>query len=169
MKNPFQFNFKCRFHLGKDKDDSGHSREMHWRIEKMSCKICSFTNPSDYGFVFHNAFLRNHKGTATKIHNGATKTVCAWIEAEAVELVLLEHIIRSGVEVSYNPRKTPNWLLNDENVDGRAFPKLVTDGKRVFLPANTLDSLFTSNELQAIGRSQREDCELEIVEYQKYI
>jgi hypothetical protein len=168
MKNPLQFNFMCRFHLGKDKDDSGHSHFMHWRIEKMSCEIKGFTNPNNYGFIFHNAFLRNRKGAANKIHNGASKTVCAWIEAEAVELIFLEDIIHSGVQVSYNPRKAPNWLLNGKNADGMTFPKLVTDGNRVFTPINQLDELFSTYEKTWLAKLDKEVDALEDAEYQKY-
>ena len=174
MKNPFAFDFKVRFHLGKGKNF------MHWRIENMDNNQVKFFDPKEYSFIFYNVFLRNQKGAANKIHSGANKTVCAWIECEHVQ-----HYHKAkdkpayGERIVYNPKYAPCWvvqlldsndnLIGHEICDKQSYPKLLSKGNQVFMVEESVNSLFTSNELQAIKRSQREDCQLEQVEYKKYI
>lgn len=145
MKNPFVFNFKCRFHLGKGKNF------MHWRIENMNTGEVKFYEPSKVTFTFTNAFLRNQKGAATKIHNGANKTVCAWIECETVEAKeLAENSLNPLIDkrITYNPKVSPNWFLEGDNVDGMTFEKIVTIDNKVFTPVNSVDDLLSTYELQ---------------------
>ena len=142
-RNPFPFNYMVRFHLGRDKDYSGNSHFMHWRIEKMSIECVGFTPTEGFVFVMTNAFLRNRLGAAKKIHSGKTKTVCAWVECEAIELVETKDFQVQGQRVHYSPAKLPYWHLKhtegnkeiNTNVDYTQYERLISVNNQIFIPS----------------------------------
>jgi hypothetical protein len=108
---------RVRFNLGAGKNF------MHWNVDGI------FYNPATTTMLLHNCRLRNRKGTAIKIFNGAHKEVCAWVECEKIEF---NHDTPAGIAVTYNPRISPNWIVGGENADNKHFDKLVTIGSRIF-------------------------------------
>lgn len=115
--------YKCRFHLGAGKNF------MHWRVENVATKEVTFYNPEHYQIVMRDCFLRNQKTTAKKIHEGDNKTVCAWIEAANVIVFEDSGKTPFGDKVSYNPKITPNWVINGENADGQTMKTIITKGR----------------------------------------
>tara|TARA_R110001606_G_scaffold222434_2_gene370303 strand:+ start:2483 stop:2881 length:399 start_codon:yes stop_codon:yes gene_type:complete len=126
VKNKFQI----RFNLG-----AGDNYKK-WKVTSPQGDV-QYIEPNEVNIFMEGCKLCNQKGTATKIFEGANKTVCAWVEADNV--VVMNHVIDNqddfivvGDEVSYNPRVTPNWTYNNENVDKSEFSDLVTKGRAIY-------------------------------------
>ena len=62
---------KVRFNLGKGKN------YMKWKLQFPTHS--EYYSPSEYNLAMFGCTLKNSKTTAKKIHDGAHKTVCAWI------------------------------------------------------------------------------------------
>ena len=118
--------YKIRFNLGKGKNF------MKWKITDPKGKS-KYYEPSEVVIKMLDCFLRNQKATATKIHEGANKLVCAWVEAKDVVVLEQTQLQVAFDKVSYNPRVTPNWELNGENVDGERFEAMVSINRELFL------------------------------------
>ena len=115
--------YKIRFNLGK-----GHGY-LKWKIE-CDGKTLVYIKPDDVTLIMENCKLVNQKATAEKIHKGANKTVCAWIECE--HLRLREPIsIKGGRIMLYNPKIAPYWVFQGENADGEVFDMIRTKGKKL--------------------------------------
>lgn len=150
---------RVRFHLAKSQ------HYMHWQLrEKDSIPV--YYDPSEVVLVMRNATLKNRRRTAEKIFNGESdKTVCAWIEVDSRDLVVLRHSSDNekvmllnewmGYDsrlsfINYNPRIAPYWRKGDEHedVDNKIIPFLFTAGKAVLslntnkLPSNTHELFF---------------------------
>jgi hypothetical protein len=126
-----QRTYKVRFHLAQGENF------MKWQV-KDSEGNASFYEPSEVSLKLRNCFLRNQPTTARKIHDGANKTVCAWVECESVEVVKMVKISK-GYHLSYNPRVRPNWSLDNiesfwhgENMDGKVFYEVLSSNKRLY-------------------------------------
>jgi hypothetical protein len=121
---------KVRFNLGRGKNF------MKWKIQYPDGKI-EYHSPDDVQLVMSDCILKNHKKTAQKIFDGGEKVVCAWVLCKSLELKesTLDtelYVILIGDKVSYNPRVTPHWMLNGENVDGMFIHRMTTVGKGVY-------------------------------------
>jgi len=112
---------KIRFNLGKGKNF------MKWKIQHPDGEI-EYHSPADVQLLMHDCNLKNHKKTAQKIFDGGEKVVCAWILCKSLEIKTNDFIQADlfGERVRYNPRITPHWMLNDENVDGLPVDKLIS-------------------------------------------
>ncbi len=121
---------KVRFNLGAGKNF------MKWKIQHPDGKV-EYHSPEDVQLFMSDCVLKNQKKTAQKIFDGGEKVVCAWVLCKSLELKQstldseLDGIL-TGDKVSYNPRVTPHWMLNGENVDGMSVDKLVTVGRGVY-------------------------------------
>ena len=109
---------------------------MKWKVTSPDGEV-NYYSPDDVTLVMGGCKLRNYSGTAQKIHDGANKTVCAWVEAEAVDVynespVPLQYSI--DLEVLYNPRRTPHWTYYGDvtNIDNKEINLLVTNGRRLW-------------------------------------
>ena len=111
--------YKVRFNLGKGKN------YMKWKIQHPDGTV-EYHSPSEVQLLMHDCILKNHKKTAQKIYDGANKTVCAWVlcKSLAIKRDGFIQVDTVGDRVKYNPRVTPHWMLNGENVDGRALEKI---------------------------------------------
>lgn len=122
---------KIRFHLGAGPNKG------KWRVEDIADGEVEFFCPREYTLTLFGAKLHNQKGTATKIKNGANKTVCAWIMCEVVFI----DKARGGLDVAdstkfvtYNPRKCENWIDRDGNdIDKAEYERLDTLGKSIWI------------------------------------
>jgi len=119
---------KVRFNLGAGKN------YMKWKVESPSG--VSYHDPNLVQLVMNNCQLKNNKKTAQKIFDGTHKTVCAWILCESISI---NHIDTPGYEIlhgldqiKYNPRVTPNWVLNDCNFDNFTVARIVSTGNKLY-------------------------------------
>ena len=120
--------FKIRFNLGRGKN------YMKWKVQYPNGEI-EYHSPADVQLIMHDCTLKNHKKTAQKIFDGGEKVVCAWILCKSLVITSNDFIQADlfGERVRYNPRVTPHWMLNDENVDGLPVDKLVTVDYGVYI------------------------------------
>jgi hypothetical protein len=101
---------------------------MKWKIEHSEGII--YLSPEEFNLKMTNARLRNQKATASKINNGANKTVCSWILCDEVQVTNLQYF---GDQVRYNPRVNPFWMdSNDDNIDGTTHDVLYTNGRKIY-------------------------------------
>jgi len=114
---------KIRFHLASGK----HFR--HWQV-KGGVKV-RYYDPASVSLRMTGCRLCNRRTTADKINLGASKSVCAWIVAETVEIIDLSNEV-DGSAVEYNPRTAPYWRdANGTNIDGQEFDVITTCGRSV--------------------------------------
>lgn len=117
---------------------------MHWQIVDTLTSEVSYYDPARFAFHLNGCRLRNQPATARKIHEGANKSVCAWIDCEGILVTNfggtgLPEFIEAGKaetntpKVAYNPKVAPNWR-NDagDNVDGSTFAQLFVAHRSVF-------------------------------------
>jgi hypothetical protein len=122
---------RVRFHLGAG------AHFMHWQVRHHDGSV-TYHDPAFCTLTIFQGRLRNQAGTASKIHCGAAKSVCAWIEAEHVVIDHGTAAVFGAVEVAYNPRVAPHWRMNGLNADGRRFEVMTTSGNRVFVAASNV-------------------------------
>jgi hypothetical protein len=112
---------KVRFNLGKGKN------YMKWKIQYPDGKI-EYHSPTEVQLLMHECVLKNYKTVSQKIFEGGEKVVCAWVLCKSLA-ISKDDFIQVGLigeRVRYNPRVTPHWMLNGENVDGFTVDKLVS-------------------------------------------
>jgi hypothetical protein len=117
---------KVRFHL------AAGEHFMHWQV-KIGEQV-TYYKPSEVFIEMRGCKLRNHRGVAERIHAGENKTVCAWIECEAIAVynaVVGEfYNLDSGKPVRYNPRVAPYWMNGEgENLDNSTHRVIYSRGK----------------------------------------
>lgn len=119
--------YKIRFNLGKGENF------MKWKVTDPEGNH-SYHDPNDVVILAVKVRLRNHPNVAQKIYDGAHKTVCAWIEARSVTIFEGSGATtNNSTEVSYNPRKAPNWQLNGLNADNQRFDILFTNENKCYV------------------------------------
>ena len=110
---------KVRFNLGRG------ANYMKWKVQYPN-GLVEYHNPSETQLILKGCQLRNHKGIAKKIFDGANKTVCAWVLCNEIEIIKLTttNYLKTFLKfdlmfdrIKYNPRVKPNWVLNDNIVD----------------------------------------------------
>lgn len=128
--------YKIRFHLGRGDDF------MKWQIKSETGT--QYISPDDVQLGMFNAKLRVQLGTSNKIHEGACKTVCAWIECE--DLMFDDPQEKKGNfgdyvkyhRVRFNPRNNPNWTDENNNiVNNEIFPLIITDERTLIVAGIT--------------------------------
>jgi hypothetical protein len=121
--------YQVRFNLGKG------DKFMKWKVTNPDGTV-EYYEPSEVQVRMFDCFLRNQKGTAEKIFNGANKTVCAWVECDDVVVMPVEEELVSEMEeftrVSYNPRVAPNWVCQGENADGEKLNVIVSEDRGLY-------------------------------------
>lgn len=114
---------KVRFHLG------GGENFMKWQVR--DGRRVEYHDPDKVSLTLRGCRLRNAPGVAKRIHGGANKSVCAWIECESVE-VSPRRRRRVGAGVYFNPRVAPHWRdANGRNIDGARAREMRTAGRSV--------------------------------------
>lgn len=116
---------RVRFHLAQG------PMFKNWQVK---CgESVDYYNPEDVVLRMNNCKLRNQLTTAKRIHDGANKTVCAWIECDSVDVQSSDTSSSDAVDhLYYNPRTQPFWQ-NDSGVDcdGKVYSRLITKGQGV--------------------------------------
>ena len=132
------YRYRVRFHLARGEN------YMKWQITDTHFGRVMYFNPDNVELVMFNCRLMNQRGTANKIHEGANKTVCAWIQCKDLMINLKRDIrglpaVNSGWSernldkvgaVSYNPRKAPHWCdENGNNIDKQKVSIIMSEGR----------------------------------------
>ena len=119
-------NIKVRFNLSAGKN------YMKWKVEYPDRKP-EYYDPNEFQLVLGGCTLKNHKKTAQKIHDGANKTVCAWVLCSSIAIYKAGKYNTDNLpQIKYNPRVRPNWMWDDEVMDGRTLPTMVTNVNKLF-------------------------------------
>lgn len=118
--------YKVRFNLSNGKNFQ------KWKVAYPSGAV-RYYEPKDVTIEMYGCKLRNQKGTAKKIFEGANKSTCAWVECDNLKLYDAQDLSGLGnpLKVSYNPRKAPHWVYEDGNADSQEFLALVTQGRDI--------------------------------------
>jgi hypothetical protein len=117
--------YKIRFNLGRG------ANYLKWKVTSPNGDV-NYYEPNNVCLHMENCKLVNQQGTAKKIHDGANKTVCAWIESETVTIFHPLNIAQ-GIKVSFNPRVQPNWVCDGEIVDKGRFDVLYSFENGVYI------------------------------------
>jgi len=124
--------YKVRFNLGR-----GSERYRKWQIKDGNGDVTHY-EPEDVTLVMSGARLHNSPKTALKIFEGAHKTVCAWVECDWVDVVDTKAIVGTkDYHIRYNPRMSPHWNIDDENVDGSEYDLIYSSGRELYIPYDT--------------------------------
>ena len=128
--------YQVRFHLGKGANYG------KWQVKGPGG--VQYHDPATTSLTMLDCQLRNQRGTAQKVHDGANKSVCAWIDANEVFVSGPIHPLEiAGIPVSYNPKVAPYWRnLSGGNIDGKRLSVLRTFGKQVS---------FTGERVETVG------------------
>ncbi len=134
--------YKVRFHLGRGKNF------MKWQVTSNlntgdgtgAKHVVSYVNPQENQLAMLGCKLSLQPTAAQKIHDGANKTVCAWIECEAVQVLEVNRLKpnEQDYRIKFNPRQSPNW----------------TDGYNNIISGNEYEILFTNDRtLWVVGEA----------------
>ena len=120
--------YKVRFHLARG------ANFMKWQPTDPNGDKQYF-NPEHKSIAMFGCRLRVQPSKAQEIHDGANKSVCAWIECE--HLQVSSRIVPMTIfdtRISFNPKKSPHWLSDDGNKkDGDFIPLIVTNDRDLFV------------------------------------
>jgi predicted ATPase len=126
--------YKIRFHLGRGENF------MKWQVKTLvsdGSDLIQYFEPNEYQLAMFDAKLKVQLGTSKKIHDGACKTVCAWVECKELQVLGTADLVKpceNDYYVRFNPRNNPNWtdrysnIMNDEK-----FEILMTDNRSIFV------------------------------------
>lgn len=115
---------KVRFNLGRGEN------YMKWKVQYGSKS--EYYSPDECNLVMYGCQLKNQKSTASKIHQGANKSVCAWILCDTVLLDKNATPPGDTTRLTYNPRVQPNWLAGAAVADDQHFETIWSDGRKLF-------------------------------------
>lgn len=122
---------KVRFNLGAGEN------YMKWKID-IPGQPARYVTPDAVQLRMTGCTIKNQKSTASKIHQGAHKSVCAWILCN--EISILADLdgpsitqLKNYEPLLYNPRVQPNWLCGGQNVDNESYDNIVSMGKNLFV------------------------------------
>jgi hypothetical protein len=119
--------YKLRFHLGQGPNF------MKWQLKNRN--EISYFDPYEVTIRAYSVTLRNAPKVAAKIHAGAHKTVCAWLDCEFIDISPVEiHADFCGfTHLSFNPKKFPHWTVGESgwNFDGKFVGDIATIGAKV--------------------------------------
>ena len=120
--------WKVRFHLGAGENF------MHWRVENIDTGHVEFFDPKVYDLELQDCKLYNQKGAAEKIFGGKNKTVCAWVMARKVAILIGgKCCLPDEDKVSYNPKIQPFWRdQKGNNIDKKVIPMMETMGGQLY-------------------------------------
>ncbi len=130
--------YKVRFHLGRG------TNFMKWQITSNlntgdgtgAKHVVSYVNPQENQLAMLGCKLSLQPTAAQKIHDGANKTVCAWIECEAVQVLEVNRLKpnEQDYRIKFNPRQSPNWTDGYNNiVSGNEYEILFTNDRTLWV------------------------------------
>jgi hypothetical protein len=121
-------NIKVRFNLGRGKN------YMKWKVTYPT-GVIEYHDPNQVQLMMVNCRLKNRKNIAEKIKEGAHKEICAWVLCDGLEVIKPEEgkIPSSKLEIKYNPRLQPNWVLEGANINNSHINIIVSVGKKLYI------------------------------------
>ena len=118
---------KVRFHLGRGEN------YMKWKVVYPNDNV-EYFRPVEYQIQMINCQAKNSKKTSQKIFAGSNKTVCAWILCDEIRIVSSDFCTeQNATRLSYNPRVTPNWVCEGNDVDNGYFGFIYNVGFRLYI------------------------------------
>mgnify|MGYP003630881510 FL=1 len=137
--------YKIRFHLGRGK------HFMHWQIKSKlntgdgtgAKEIVNYVDPSENQIAMMNATLKVQPSTAKKIHEGACKTVCAWIQCEAVQILPANRLKVNDHDyrIQFNPKHRPDWInsWNGNVISNDEYNLIFTNDRSLYVVDGSAD------------------------------
>lgn len=129
--------YKVRFHLAKGVN------YMKWQVVQIvqpkDIRIfknsVGYHDPESCQLIMYDCSLNNVSKVAEKIFLGSSKTVCAWISCKDLDVIpsKLGVSVVNLKNVTYNPRISPHWSLDGENIDNKKFSCLLTSNNKVYI------------------------------------
>ena len=94
-----------------------------------------YFNPEHKSIAMFGCRLRVQPSTAQKIHDGANKSVCAWIECEHTQVVDKPIVMTIfDTRISFNPKRSVHWMTEEGEIkDGEFMPLIVTNERELFI------------------------------------
>ena len=136
--------YKVRFHLGRGKNF------MKWEVTSNlntgdgtgAKHVVSYVNPQENQLAMLGCKLSLQPTAAQKIHDGANKTVCAWIECESVQVLEVNRLKpnEQDYRIKFNPRQNPEWTDGYNNVvSGNEYEILFTNDRTLWVVGETYE------------------------------
>ena len=127
---------KVRFNLGRGPN------YMKWKVQYPTGESVYY-HPTGVQLTMKGCSLKNSKSAAQKIFRGeSNKTVCAWVLCDSVDVKtddFKQHDL-GNPRLKYNPRVSPNWMLEPEdgvhrpfNVDNVYYNEISTIDYRLYI------------------------------------
>ena len=120
--------YKIRFHLARGENF------MKWQVK--AAGLLQYVDPAEHQIAMFNAKLKVQPAAAKKIHGGACKTVCAWIQCEEFQITRNDKIKPNVNDfyVRFNPRHNPNWVDMHSNImNDEEYNLIVTQDRSLFV------------------------------------
>ncbi len=118
---------KIRFHLGRG------INYMKWKVAYPNGDI-EYISPTDFQIQMINCQAKNSKKISQKIFDGGEKVVCAWILCDEVRVRSTNfYTEQNATRLSYNPRVTPNWVCEGNDVDNGYFGFIYNVDYKLFI------------------------------------
>ena len=120
--------YKIRFHLGRGENF------MKWQVKAPG--YVQYVDPVEHQIAMFNAKLKVQLGTSKKIHEGACKTVCAWVQCEEFQIIRNDKIKPNinDFYVRFNPRRNPNWVsMQNTILSDEEYSLLVSQDRSLFV------------------------------------
>jgi hypothetical protein len=95
--------------------------------------MVKFYEPSEVTIFMEGCKLRNSPLLAQRIFDGATKDVCAWVDAKEVTVVPLpiKNIMSTSKVLHFNPKVLPYWNSDKLNIDNEQYVRLFTSNRHI--------------------------------------
>jgi hypothetical protein len=117
---------EVRFHLAQGKNF------MKWQVKYPDRKP-EYYDPKEFQLVLGGCTLKNNRKTAEKIFAGAHKTVCAKVLCDHIAIYKAGVVSVEGLpQIKYNPRVRPNWMWDEEVMDGCDLHRLISDTNKLY-------------------------------------
>jgi hypothetical protein len=129
--------YKIRFHLANG------NNFMKWQVKNTDTNEVSYVDPSENQIAMMNATLKVQPSTAKKIHEGACKTVCAWIQCEAVKIFPANKIKINAHDyrIQFNPKHCPDWInsWNGNIISNGEYNLIFTNDRSLYVVDGSAD------------------------------
>jgi len=126
--------YKVRFHLGRGKNF------MKWQVKYLGTEyggddVVNYVDPEHKSIAMFGCRLRVQPSKAQEIHDGANKSVCAWIACEHTQVVDKPMPMTIfDTRISFNPKRSVHWMTEEGEIkDGEFIPLIVTNERELFI------------------------------------
>lgn len=123
--------YTIRKHLSKGKNFGFWQIRGYITDSKQGAEI-EYVNPATHSIELVNCLLYNKINAAKKIFEGGEKNPCAYIIFQEYKVIERQNEM-GAVEVSFNPKKCPNWLVGGVVSDFTEIPQIVSSLTKLFV------------------------------------